>query len=128
MAERTIPPKDQASYDLADAGDFSLGPDSAPIDGVPPGTRFVGRLGDSPIYPGNTHDYWVHLTADHDPAKPPPLLVVLDGHIADERFRLTTVIENLVHRGELPPIVSVYVSPGGHGPGAGGPTCCGALG
>ena len=49
---------------------------------------------------------------------PAPLMIVLDGSKADDWFKVSTVVDNLSHRGELPPIVSVFVSPGPVGPGA----------
>ena len=118
MSERIIPEKDRPSYERGGLGDFELGPDSFPLPGVQAGTRWGGRLIDSSVYPGNSHDYEVHLPAGHDAAIPAPLLVALDGHRADEWFRLTTVIDNLVHRGDLPSLITVLSSPGPVGPGA----------
>ncbi len=118
MVERIIPEKDRRSYERGDLGDFPLGPDSHPAPEVPTGTRWSGRLVDSSVYPGNSHDYEVYLPAGHDADAPAPLLVVLDGHRADGWFHLTTVIDNLVHRGELPSIVTVLSTPGQVGPGA----------
>lgn len=118
MADKVISAKDLASYAHGDDGDWEIGSDSLPQPGVPDGTRVTGRLPESTIYPGNSHDYWIHIPAGYDPAAPAPLMVVLDGDTADERFHVTRIVDNLSSRGELPAIVSVFVSPGPLGPGA----------
>jgi enterochelin esterase family protein len=112
-----IPEKDRLSYAKSDAGTFPLGSDSLPQPGVARGSRVTGKLGTSRLYPDNGYDYWIHVPAGHDPQRAAPVMVATDGHRLDDELHLTTVIENLVHRGELPSLVTVFVSPGTVGPG-----------
>lgn len=115
--ERTLPEKDAASYAKAADDVEQLGPDSLPRPDVPAGLRVTGRLETSRFYPANGYDYGIHTPAGHDPERAAPVLVALDGDSIDGALHLTTVVENLVHRGALPSIVTVFVPAGAVGPG-----------
>jgi enterochelin esterase family protein len=119
MGEFIVIERDRESYGHAEDGDFPLGPDSEPHEGVEPGTVVLGHLdpGDGAVWPHTSHDYWIYTAAGHDPAVPADLLVVLDGKPMADTLRVTTVLDNLIARGDLPPIVAVMVAPGPEGDG-----------
>jgi enterochelin esterase family protein len=96
--------------------DYTLGVDSMPQDGVPRGTVEKRTWNESTIYPGTTRDYWVYVPAQYDEAEPTPVMVFLDGadyvH-AEGEVRVPTVFDNLIHKGEMPVTIGVFVNPGG---------------
>lgn len=55
---------------------------------------------------GDRRTVGVWLPASFDPARRYPLVVVHDGFDYVEHAALRTVLDNLVHRGELPPLVA----------------------
>jgi enterochelin esterase family protein len=90
-------------------------PDSYPQPGVPRGKLSEKHTLTSKIYNGMKYDYWVYASAGVDPNVPAPLMVWQDGQgLTGELsgLRLTTVTDNLVHQGLLPPLVHVMIAPG----------------
>jgi enterochelin esterase family protein len=95
--------------------DYKLGVDSLPQEGVPRGTVEKRTWNESAIYPGTTRDYWVYVPAQYDEAEPASVMVFLDGadyvHTKGE-VRVPTVFDNLIHKGEMPVTIGVFVNPG----------------
>lgn len=111
----SIPAEDAASYAKSDHGEFPLGPDSRPQDGVAQGALACGRMEDCRSYPGAAHRYGLYSP----PGAPPErLMVFLDGRMfLDPRVRATTVLDNLIHAGRIPPMAALFVDAGDKGPG-----------
>lgn len=91
-------------------------PQASPRDSVARGevVTFDGWAG-SEIFDGTSRDVAVHLPVGLDRSRPAPLMVFNDGlWYLDERgpVRAAAVVDTLVHLGQLPPIVSVFVMPG----------------
>jgi len=66
-------------------------------------------------FPGTVRRYWVYVPAGYDPARPPNLLVFQDGQRATNptgSLRIPTVLDNLIARGDIPPTLGVFVTPG----------------
>ena len=87
------------------------GPDSVRRPGVPAGETSGFEWNSSAIYPGTSRKVWVHVPAGCDPASPASLLVFQDGwwYLDPEaEIRAGIVLDNLVHRGEIP--VTMIVS------------------
>src|SRR6266849_5640980 len=96
------------------ADDYVPGPDSQRQPGVPQGkvTKYEWT---SKIYPGTERDYWVYVPAQYKPEKPACTMVFQDGGtFVNEAgaFRTTVVFDNLIHKGDLPVIIGVFVNPG----------------
>ena len=90
-----------------------LGPDSQPRAGVPKGAVTKHELPPGRLYPGTPHDYWVYVPAQYNPAKPTPLMIFMDGHSSvGESQRVPVVFDNLIARGDLPPLIGIFVDPG----------------
>ncbi|GAA5155366.1 alpha/beta hydrolase-fold protein [Nocardioides marinquilinus] len=90
------------------------GPDSSPRPGVPPGTVTDLGWSDSAAYPGTQRRVRVHAPAGLDPSVPASVVVVLDGGYCldpGEEVRGGVVLDNLVHAGDLPPTLGVFVDP-----------------
>ncbi len=69
----------------------------------------------SQIFPGTVREFWVYRPAHLPADQPAALLVFQDGkwYVDRERdFRVPVVLDNLIARGELPPIVAVFINPG----------------
>lgn len=106
-------PSDKAVFD-PDAG-YELGPDSCPQPGAPAGAIIPHRLEASRVFPGTVRDCWVYVPAQYRAAEPAALMVFQDGESflhPEGHFRVPVVLDNLIHRGELPVIVGLFVNPG----------------
>lgn len=91
------------------------GPDSTAHDGVPSGTVTELAWNDSTIYPGTSRSFWVYVPAQYDATEPASLIVFQDGEgYLDplDDLRGAIVLDNLIHRGELPVTIGVFVNPG----------------
>ena len=109
-AAQSAPPADpDASY--------TLGPDSQRHDGVPAG-KVTKHEWNSSIFPDTQREYFLYVPAQYDGVQPACLMVFQDGHAyVDEngQFRVPVVLDNLIHRGELPVIIGLFVNPGHSG-------------
>lgn len=109
------------------ADDYVLGPDSLVHPGVPQGTWEKYTWDKSEIFPNTTREVWIYVPAQYDPRTPACLMVLQDGPRQyairertpeDTRARRTleyatpNVLDNLIHRGELPVIITVFINPG----------------
>ena len=91
----------------------NFGPDSEVQPGVPKGTLTKAVLPPGKIYPGVPHDYQVYVSAKVDPAKPAPYMIFLDGNgYAGNGTRIPVVLDNLIAKGELPPMAAIFINPG----------------
>lgn len=94
---------------------YKLGPDSLQQDGVPHG-KMVGPLTlPCNVYPGTAHTYWIYVPAQYDSSKPASLMVFNDGQAFKNEtgdIRAQNVIDNLIHRREIPVMITVFINPG----------------
>ena len=70
---------------------------------------------DSKVFPGTIRRYYVYVPAEYDATKPAALMVFQDGHTyikEDGDFRVPVVFDNLIHKGEMPVTIGVFVDPG----------------
>ncbi|WP_308310870.1 alpha/beta hydrolase-fold protein [Streptomyces sp. GbtcB6] len=94
---------------------YAHGPDSALQPDVPVGETIEFDWNDSAIYPGTSRKFWVHVPAQYDPAEPASLMVFQDGWWYLDpggEVRGAIVLDNLVHRGDIPVTIGVFVDPG----------------
>jgi enterochelin esterase-like enzyme len=100
------------------ADDYKLGPDSMRQPGVPRG-RIEGPLvWKSQIFRDTVRQYWVYVPAQYDAAKPAAVMVFQDGHKyvdVEQEYRVPIVFDNLIHKGEMPVTIAVFVNPGQRG-------------
>lgn len=67
------------------------------------------------VFAGTVRRYWVYVPAGYDPARPPNLLVFQDGQRATNpqgALRIPAVLDNLIARGDIPPTLGIFVTPG----------------
>lgn len=99
----------------AGGAEYVLGVDSLPQEGVPKGTVTKHVFEDSRVYPGTTHEYWVYVPAQYAAAEPAAVMVFQDGegYLGREgAVRAPTVFDNLIHKGEMPVTIGVFINPG----------------
>src|SRR5436190_5641033 len=87
--------------------DYTLGPDSQEQPGVPKGTVKEFPWKESKVYPGTERQCWIYLPPAMDEAKEYPLIIFQDGGgavSAKGQFRAPVVMDNLIHKGEIPPM------------------------
>ncbi len=94
---------------------YPIHPDSQRKEGVPRGKVTSHRFADSHVFPGTERDYFVYVPAQYDASKPAALMVFQDGknYVNDNgQWRVPIVFDNLIHRGEMPVTIGVFVNPG----------------
>jgi enterochelin esterase family protein len=95
--------------------EYKLGPDSTRQEGVPKGTVTKHEWTDSKVYPGTVRDYWIYVPQQYDRAKPACVMVFQDGRTyVDEKrqFRAPIVFDNLIHKGDMPVTIGIFINPG----------------
>ncbi len=100
---------------LSAVADYPLTADSKRQDGVPQGKVTQHRWTESKVYPGTERDYWVYVPAQYDPEKPACVMVFQDGqwYVSEKgHSRVPIVFDNLIHRGEMPVTIGIFISPG----------------
>jgi gluconolactonase len=96
---------------------YPLHPDSIHQPNVPQGTVTQHTFTDSLLFPGTERDYFVYVPAQYKPGakKPACLMVFQDGtRFADEKgsSKIPIVFDNLIHQGDMPISIGVFVNPG----------------
>jgi len=91
---------------------YPVHPDSVEKEGVPRGKVEGPFKWRSDIFPGTVRDYWVYVPAQYDAAKPACVLVVQDGLNRARGWKLPTVMDNLIHAGDMPVTIGIFISPG----------------
>ena len=96
------------------ADDYKLGPDSERQAGVPEG-KVTPHKWTSRIFPGTERDYWVYVPSQYDGKTPACVMVFQDGENYQNpkgQFRVPVVLDNLIHRKELPVMIGIFINPG----------------
>lgn len=96
--------------------EYPLGQDSTRGEGVPRGTvtKHVWKSG---VFPKTIREYYVYVPAQYDPQgkEAAAVMVFQDGHayVAEEgQFRVPAVFDNLIHAGEMPVTIGIFINPG----------------
>ena len=93
---------------------YQLGPDSVRQEHVPRGnvTEHIWR---SDVFPDTIRRYWVYVPAQYNDSTAAAVMVFQDGHAyvgESADFRVPVVFDNLIHAGELPVMVGIFIDPG----------------
>jgi len=97
------------------ADDYVLGPDSQPQAGVPKGRVEGPFVFKSQIFENTVRQYWIYVPAQYDAARPAAVMVFQDGHKyvnVEQEYRVPVVFDNLIHKGEMPVTIGIFVNPG----------------
>lgn len=103
---------------LPEMAEPTYGLDSKEKAGIPKGkvTDFV--FSDSKVFPGTTRRIHLYVPAQYDAKKETAVMVFQDGHAyvnPKGDFRVTTVFDNLIASGEMPPVIGIFIDPGHKG-------------
>jgi enterochelin esterase-like enzyme len=91
--------------------------DSVRQKGVPRG-KVTKHILESKIFKGTRREYFVYVPAQYKPEKPACVMVFQDGHAyvkEDGDVRTPIVFDNLIHKGEMPVTIGIFVNPGHRG-------------
>lgn len=93
---------------------YEHGPDSLPHEGVPKGklTKYEWK---SQIYTNTVREYLVYVPAQYDAAKPACVMIFQDGLGQIDptgQMRATVVMDNLIHKKEMPVTIGIFINPG----------------
>lgn len=94
---------------------YARGPDSESHPEVPVGQLIEHTWDQSRIFPGTARRYWVYVPAQYRAEEVANLLVVQDGWYyldLNNQIRTAVVLDNLIHQGEIPVTIGVFVDPG----------------
>lgn len=97
---------------------YELGPDSLLQEGVPKGRLEGPSLFRSRAFANTVRKYWIYVPAQYRPEKPVCVLVSQDGQRAANPngvLRVQNVLDNLIHKKEIPVTIGVFVTPGQRG-------------
>lgn len=98
----------------ADDSQYKLGPDSQIKPDVPQG-KITEHTWKSQIFEGTNRRYSIYVPAQYDGTKPAAVMVFQDGHTyvkRDGKFRAPVVMDNLIHAGEMPVTIGIFLDPG----------------
>lgn len=106
------------AHALGNPEPYAPSPLSLPQEGVLHGQLSAYRLsGNSACY-NSSHDWWLYVPAQCDGRTPSQLTVFLDGaRYLGAEINVPSVLDNLIHAGELPPMLALFINPGDQGPG-----------
>ena len=94
------------------AQQLTLPDDSKPQDGVPQGEVTGPFEWTSEIFPGTKRNYLVYVPAPYNKDEPACLMVVQDGLGRANAWKLPTVMDNLIHKKEIPVMLGIFIEPG----------------
>ena len=106
-----------SSLTKGDDSQYKLGPDSMVKDEVPKG-KVTEHTWESQVFEGTKRRYSVYVPAQYDETKPAAVMVFQDGHAYVDpkgQFRATVVMDNLIHAGEMPVTIGIFIDPGHKG-------------
>ena len=91
--------------------------DSERQDGVPRG-KVKTHILESQIFKGTRREYSVYVPEQYRPEQAACVMVFQDGHAyleEDGDVRVPIVFDNLIHKGEMPVTIGIFVNPGHRG-------------
>ncbi|MBM3965981.1 MAG: hydrolase, partial [Planctomycetes bacterium] len=90
-------------------------PDAIAQDSVPHGKVISKTPWESKIFANTTRDWSIYVPAQYKDDEPAALMIFQDGErMRNEkgRWRIPTVFDNLIARGEMPVTIAVFINPG----------------
>ncbi len=94
---------------------YELTADSQPQPDAPKGRLETFDWSESKVFPKTTRKVTVYLPAGYRPGQPCALMVWQDGTRHSDPagpLRTPVVFDNLIHRGDIPPLIGVFIDPG----------------
>lgn len=91
------------------------------LNEAPKGTVESYQFSESKVFPGTKRGCWVYIPAQYDGKSPAHLMVFQDGHAyvsETGQIRVPIVFDNMIHSGEMPVTIGIFVNPGHRGDNA----------
>ena len=80
---------------------------------MPKGTLTQHTLAPGKSYPGTPHNYQIYVPRRYNQSRPTPFMIFLDGNgYAGDGIRVPVVFDNLIAKGDLPPMIGIFINPG----------------
>ena len=98
--------------DLQAQTEYELTEDSKRQADVPQGKLEGPFTLSSSVFPGTQRKYWLYVPAQYEAQKPACSLIVQDGLSRAQDWHLPEVIDNLIHKKEIPVMIGIFVDPG----------------
>ncbi|MCA9260510.1 MAG: SMP-30/gluconolactonase/LRE family protein [Planctomycetales bacterium] len=95
---------ERISYPLTEASKFHEGTPRGRIEGP-----FEHR---SEVFPGTVRQYWIYVPEQYKADKPACLLVLQDGLGLAKNWHVPEVLDNLIHEGEMPVTLGLFIDHG----------------
>lgn len=95
-----------------------LGPDSMVNPRIDKGQVIDFVFASSKVFPGTSRKIHLYIPAQYDAKKETAVMVFQDGHTyvnPKGDFRVTTVFDNLIAVGDMPPVIGIFIDPGHKG-------------
>jgi enterochelin esterase family protein len=89
---------------------YTVHPESLPRAGVPRGKLTQQKRWKSTVFEGTERDWWVYVPAQVRASQPAAVMVFQDG--GSYIKQVPTVFDNLIHKGDMPPTVGIFIDPG----------------
>lgn len=89
-------------------------PEWTRADAVPEG-KVTKHIWKSTVFDGTIREYYVYQPAQYDASKATAVMVFQDGHgyvNPEGEFRVPIVFDHLIHRGEMPVTIGIFINPG----------------
>ncbi len=89
--------------------------DAVVQDQVPKGIVHQMPAWESKVFPNTIRDWSVYVPAQYKAEQPAALMVFQDGEGMKNnsgRWRVPTVFDNLIARGDMPPTIAIFINPG----------------
>lgn len=109
-----MPSRRTRDEDRDDSGLYDYLPDSFRQPDVPQG-EVTEHIWKSQIYEGTIRKYWVYTPTQYDASQPACVMIFQDGSAAvreDGPYRVPVVFDNLIHKGDMPVTVGIFIDPG----------------
>ncbi len=86
--------------------------------GAPKGSVVAYTNWSSQVFTNTTRDWWVYVPAQYKAETPACVMVFQDGHDyvnLKGNWRVPTVFDNLIAKGEMPVTIAIFINPGHNG-------------
>ncbi|QEL15527.1 alpha/beta hydrolase [Limnoglobus roseus] len=93
---------------------YTLPPEATLKADVPKGT-ITAHKWESKVFDGTSRDYWVYVPAQYKAETPACVMIFQDGSGYQNPtggYRTPIVFDNLIHAGEMPVTVGIFINPG----------------
>lgn len=120
MNQRSL--EENRLIDNANAEGYQPSSEALQRSSVPQGTVTSHHWHTSEVFPGSERNYWLYIPAQYNADVPIALMVFQDGGLflgskkasLGYDIHITTVLDNLIHQGAIPPVIGLFIDAGNY--------------